>query len=87
MHRTISTSIPRSMRTRRYEADLRRKREAIKFATIDSTVALMFALFINAAILIVAAATIYTSGHNDVVMKSRKPTNYSHRSAWRNRCE
>src|SRR6202045_4506932 len=42
------------------------KREAIKFATIDSTVALMFALFINAAILIVAAATFYTRGRNDV---------------------
>jgi manganese transport protein len=42
------------------------KREAIKFATIDSTAALMFALFINAAILIVAAATFYTRGRNDV---------------------
>ena len=35
------------------------RREAIKFATIDSTVALMFALFINAAILIVAAAAFH----------------------------
>jgi manganese transport protein len=42
------------------------KREAIKFATIDSTIALMFALFINAAILIVSAATFYTRGRNDV---------------------
>ncbi len=38
----------------------------IKFATIDSTVALMFALFINGAILVVAAATFYHSGHNEV---------------------
>jgi manganese transport protein len=54
------------VQTRRYELTSSGKREAIKFATIDSTVALMFALFINAAILIVAAATFYTRGHNDV---------------------
>jgi manganese transport protein len=54
------------VQTRRYELNPAGKREAIKFATIDSTVALMFALFINAAILIVAAATFYTRGHNDV---------------------
>jgi manganese transport protein len=54
------------VQTRRYELTSTGKREAIKFATIDSTVALMFALFINAAILIVAAATFYTRGRNDV---------------------
>jgi len=54
------------VQTRRYELNPAGKREAIKFATIDSTVALMFALFINAAILIVAAATFYTRGRNDV---------------------
>jgi manganese transport protein len=54
------------VQTRRYELSASGKREAIKFATIDSTVALMFALFINAAILIVAAATFYTHGRNDV---------------------
>src|SRR3954462_1061457 len=54
------------VQTRRYALDAAGKREAIKFATIDSTVALMFALFINAAILIVAAATFYTRGRNDV---------------------
>jgi manganese transport protein len=54
------------VQTRRYELNTAGKREAIKFATIDSTVALMFALFINAAILIVAAATFYTRGRNDV---------------------
>jgi manganese transport protein len=42
------------------------KREAIKFATIDSTAALMFALFINGAILVLAAATFHWSGHQDV---------------------
>src|SRR6185437_1716449 len=42
------------------------RREAIKFATIDSSAALMFALFINAAILILAAAAFHWSGHQDV---------------------
>ena len=42
------------------------KTEAIKFATIDSTVALMFALFINAAILILAASAFHWSGHQEV---------------------
>jgi len=54
------------VQTRNYELNPRGKREAIKFATIDSTFALMFALFINAAILIVSAATFYTRGRNDV---------------------
>ena len=54
------------VQTRRYELTSTGKRDAIKFATIDSTVALMFALFINAAILIVAAATFYSRGRNDV---------------------
>jgi manganese transport protein len=42
------------------------RREAIKFATIDSSVALMFALFINGAILVLAAAAFHWSGHQDV---------------------
>src|SRR6266851_62175 len=50
------------VQTRKYEQTASGKAEAIKFATIDSTVALMFALFINAAILIVSAATFHTSG-------------------------
>src|SRR6266540_3103813 len=54
------------VQTRNYELNPRGKREAIKFATIDSTFALMFALFINSAILIVSAATFYRSGHSEV---------------------
>jgi manganese transport protein len=54
------------VQTRRYELTTPGKRQAIKFATIDSTLALMFALFINAAILIVAAATFYTRGRTDI---------------------
>ncbi len=42
------------------------KREAIKFATIDSTVALMLALLVNASILILAAATFHKAGHYEV---------------------
>jgi manganese transport protein len=54
------------VQTRKYEQNAEGKREAIKFATIDSTTALMFALFINAAILIVSAATFHTRGQNDI---------------------
>jgi manganese transport protein len=54
------------VQTRAYERNEKGRREAIHFATIDSTVALMLALFVNAAILIVAAATFHTSGHNEV---------------------
>ena len=42
------------------------KRQAIRYAVLDSTVALLFAFFINAAILILAAAAFHTSGHQDV---------------------
>src|SRR5467141_2012804 len=54
------------VQTRKYEQNAAGKAEAIKFATLDSTVALMFALFINAAILIVAAATFHSRGQNNV---------------------
>jgi manganese transport protein len=54
------------VQTRKYEQTRAGKAEAIKFATIDSTVALMFALFINAAILIVASATFHTHGQHKV---------------------
>jgi manganese transport protein len=50
------------VQTRKYERTIAGKAEAIRFATIDSTVALMFALFINAGILIVSAATFYGKG-------------------------
>ena len=54
------------VQTRAYERSDEGRRDAIKWATTDSTIALMLALFINAAILIVAAATFHTSGHADV---------------------
>ena len=54
------------VQTRDYERTPKGKREAIKFATIDSTLALVFALFINAAILIVAAAAFHGSGNIEV---------------------
>src|SRR2546428_12445870 len=53
------------VQTRKYEQTSEGKREAIKFATLDSTVALMSALFINAAILVVAAATFHTHGKHE----------------------
>ena len=54
------------VQTRKYEQNAEGKGEAIKFATLDSTTALMFALFINAAILVVAAATFHTRGEHNV---------------------
>jgi manganese transport protein len=54
------------VQTRKYEQTAEGKHMAIRFATIDSTVALSLALFINAAILIVSAATFYTRGQHDI---------------------
>jgi manganese transport protein len=54
------------VQTRKVLPDAESKREAIWFATLDSTVALLFAFFINAAILILAAATFHQSGHQNV---------------------
>ena len=54
------------VQTRAWEETSRKRWEAIKFGTIDSTIALFFALFINAAILILAAATFYRSGYHEV---------------------
>lgn len=54
------------VQTRNYERNHEGKKEAIKFATIDSTVSLFIAFFINAAILIVAAATFHTTGYHDI---------------------
>ena len=54
------------IQTRKYADNTESKREAVRFATIDSTVALMFALFLNASILIMAAATFHTTGHEAV---------------------
>ena len=54
------------VQTRKFEQTPEGRREAIKFATIDSSAALMFALFINGAILVLAAAVFHWSGHRDV---------------------
>ena len=54
------------IQTRKYEQDAEGKREAMRFAAIDTTAALTLAFFINAAILIVSAATFYVRGRHDV---------------------
>ena len=54
------------VQTRDYPRDDTGKRVAIRYATADSTIALLFAFFINAAILILAAATFHETGHQDV---------------------
>ncbi len=62
------------VQTRNYERNDKGKKMAIKFAAIDSTVSLLFAFFINAAILIVAGAAFHTSGHQGVadIMEAHK---------------
>src|SRR4030095_13155679 len=54
------------VQTRNFARTPAGKTEAIKFASIDSTFALMFALFINGGILILSAATFHWTGHQDV---------------------
>jgi manganese transport protein len=54
------------VQTRKYEETSEGKREAVRFAFADSTIALSFALCINAAILIVAAATFHNTGNSGV---------------------
>jgi manganese transport protein len=54
------------VQTRQYERTPEGKREALRFCNIDSTIALTFAFFVNAAILVVAAAVFYHSGHREV---------------------
>jgi manganese transport protein len=54
------------VQTRRYEETPAGKRVAVKYALLDSTIALSFALFINAAILVVAAATFHRAGLHSV---------------------
>jgi manganese transport protein len=54
------------VQTRQYGETIAEKREAIQLATLDSTIALMFALLINASILILAASTFNKTGQVDV---------------------
>jgi manganese transport protein len=54
------------VQTRKFGDTPGAKREAIRYATLDSTIALLFAFLINGAILILAAAAFHTSGHWDV---------------------
>jgi manganese transport protein len=54
------------VQTRNFERTPEGRREAVKFATMDSTFALVFALFINAAILILSAAAFHWNGHKEV---------------------
>ena len=54
------------IQTRRYGDSPSSRRQAVRFASIDSTVALMFALFLNGAILVMAAATFNGTGHEGV---------------------
>jgi len=52
--------------TRDFASDDGAKREAIRYATIDTLIALTIAFFINAAIVVLAASVFYVNGKNDV---------------------
>jgi manganese transport protein len=54
------------VQTRAFGSSTRDRREAIRYAVFDSTLALGFALFINAAILVLGAAAFHTRGLNNV---------------------
>lgn len=54
------------VQTRAYGETLDERREALRFATLDSTVALMFALLVNASILILAAAAFNSTGQTEI---------------------
>ncbi len=54
------------VQTRAFALNTEGKREAIRFAQLDSTLALGFSLFINAAILVLGAAAFHVRGMNDV---------------------
>ena len=54
------------VQTRQFEQTERGKREAIRFATFDSSAALMLALFINGAILVLAASTFHAAGRTGI---------------------
>ncbi|MBE7217127.1 MAG: Nramp family divalent metal transporter [Caulobacteraceae bacterium] len=54
------------VQTRRYEESAEGKRDALRFSVIDSTVALTLAFFVNAAILVMAAAVFHAAGRRDV---------------------
>lgn len=59
------------VQTRAFGESLPEKRDALKWATVDSTLALMFALLVNASILILAAATFHKTGQTDVAELGR----------------
>ncbi|MFH5184430.1 Nramp family divalent metal transporter [Paenibacillus sp. TAB 01] len=54
------------VQTRQFDRTYEGKKQAIRFATWDSSIALFFALFINAAILILSAATFHRAGMTDI---------------------
>ena len=54
------------VQTRKFGQSPKQRRSALTFATIDSTIALLFALLVNAAILILAAASFHATGHGAV---------------------
>ncbi|WP_442896373.1 Nramp family divalent metal transporter [Bosea sp. MMO-172] len=59
------------VQTRAYGSTIPEKRDALKWATLDSTIALMFALIVNASILVLAAASFHKTGQTEVAELGR----------------
>ena len=55
------------VQTRAFGSAPSERREALRHATWDSTIALMLALLVNSSILILAAATFHASGNTEIV--------------------
>ncbi len=54
------------IQTRRFGGSVSDLKDTIKVAYLDSTIALMLALFVNAAILVLAAAVFFRTGHHEI---------------------
>jgi manganese transport protein len=54
------------VQTRKYATDKKGLKRAIRFNILDTSIALNLALFVNAAILILAASAFYTTGHTEI---------------------
>jgi manganese transport protein len=68
------------VQTRKLKADIASKLRAVRYNTIDTTVALSVAFFVNAAILVLAAVVFY--GHDKVVLPSGQVVAFTSDSDW-----
>jgi manganese transport protein len=68
------------VQTRKLKSDVASKLRAVRYNTIDTTVALSVAFFVNAAILVLAAVVFY--GHDKVALPSGQVVAFTSDSDW-----